>query len=122
MISVRNSRSAIGAAGFCADAGQLRVGIGKADTFCRMLEGIHRVTPSAAEAVARVYPDVRALVEAFEEYGEEVLADLPVCVFFFFYICCVSCGLENEGGGIGESGLMDGGVDPDLDDKAWEDN
>ncbi|RPB09144.1 hypothetical protein P167DRAFT_493126 [Morchella conica CCBAS932] len=77
-IPYKNSRSAIGAAGFCTDAGQLRVGIGKADTFRRMLEEIHRVTPSAAEAVVRVYPDVRALVEAFAGYGEEMLADLPI--------------------------------------------
>jgi crossover junction endonuclease EME1 len=82
--AARNSRSAIGAVGFCTVAGQLRVGIGKADTFRRMLEEIHRVTPSAAEAVVRVYPDVRALVAAFAECGEEVLADLPVCVVLLF--------------------------------------
>ncbi|KAI5842907.1 hypothetical protein DFP73DRAFT_479312 [Morchella snyderi] len=77
-IPYKNSRSAIGAAGFCTDAGQLRVGIGRADTFRRMLEEVYRVTPSAAEAVVRVYPDVRALVAAFAEFGEEALADLPI--------------------------------------------
>lgn len=69
---------------FCTDVGQVKTGIGKADTYSRMLEEIHRVTPSVANGVASEYPDVRALVNAFKLHGENAVEHLPVRAPFLF--------------------------------------
>lgn len=63
---------------FCTDVGQVKTGIGKADTYSRMLEEIHRVTPSVANGVASEYPDVQALVNGFKLHGENAVENLPV--------------------------------------------
>lgn len=63
---------------FCTDVGQVKTGLGKADTYSRMLEEIHRVTPSIANGVARKYPDVQALVNAFRLRGESAIENIPV--------------------------------------------
>lgn len=69
---------------FCTDVGQVKTGLGKADTYSRMLEEIHRVTPSVANGVASKYPDVQALVDAFRLHGENAVEDLPVGSHFHF--------------------------------------
>lgn len=77
----RKSRMAVDTA-FCTDVGQVKTGIGKADTYARMLEEINRVTPSVANGVASKYPDVQALVNGFKKEGELALEHLPVRAHF----------------------------------------
>lgn len=69
---------------FCTDVGQVKTGLGKADTYLGMLEEINRVTPSVANGVASQYPDVQALVNAFRLHGENALEDLPVSSYSYF--------------------------------------
>lgn len=71
---------------FCTDVGQVKTGLGKADTYSRMLEEIHRVTPSVANGVASEYPDVQALVNAFRLHGESAVENLPVRIHSQFHL------------------------------------
>lgn len=43
-----------------------------------MLEEIHRVTPSVANGIVSVYPNVQSLVNGFRLHGENALENLPV--------------------------------------------
>lgn len=75
-IPYRNSRTSTDVR-FCADIGQVRVGVGKKDIYLRMLEQINRITPSVAASIESVYPDVQTLVAAFKDQGEDALAEIP---------------------------------------------
>jgi len=61
---------------FCTDVGQVKTGADREDTWAKMLQEIHRVTPAVANGIVEGYPDVRSLVRAFEEGGEDVLRDV----------------------------------------------
>ncbi|CUS14374.1 unnamed protein product [Tuber aestivum] len=61
---------------FCAEVGQVKPGLGKRDTYRKMLQEITRITPGISAAIAKEYPDVRRLVHAIEHGGGEVLAGI----------------------------------------------
>ncbi|ETN45154.1 uncharacterized protein HMPREF1541_10031 [Cyphellophora europaea CBS 101466] len=50
---------------FYMGSGQFKTGDGVQETFCRMLEGQQRVTPSIAQSIAAEWPSPRELVAAF---------------------------------------------------------
>ncbi|PUU78278.1 ERCC4 domain-domain-containing protein [Tuber borchii] len=61
---------------FCTDVGQVKPGMGKRDTYRKMLQEITRVTPAISTAIAREYPDVRRLIGALERGGEDALVGI----------------------------------------------
>ncbi|KAJ7689625.1 hypothetical protein B0H17DRAFT_1066351 [Mycena rosella] len=66
----------------CADT-QMKTGAGFADTWVKMLEQVHRLTPSAARGIAEAYPNASALFKAYEgaptgKAREELLAGCRV--------------------------------------------
>lgn len=63
---------------FCMEAGQVKTGEDKYDTYIKMLQEIGRVTASAAHGIATEYPDVLSLVNGFRERGATGLQDLKV--------------------------------------------
>ncbi|CAZ85826.1 unnamed protein product [Tuber melanosporum] len=74
-IPYRHSRAHLDTS-FCADVGQVKPGLGKRDTYRKMLQEITRITPGISAAIAKEYPDVRRLVSAIEHGGGEVLAGI----------------------------------------------
>jgi crossover junction endonuclease EME1 len=72
---VRMSLNDAGAA-FCMDVGQVKTGEDARDTYVKMLQEVQRVTPAMAYGIANLYPNVRALVQAFREEGPLVLEDV----------------------------------------------
>jgi len=79
LIQNRHSRTHLDTS-FCADVGQVKPGLGKRDTYRKMLQEITRITPGIAAAIAKEYPDVRRLVGAIERGGGDVLAGIEVCL------------------------------------------
>jgi len=79
LIQNRHSRTHLDTS-FCADVGQVKPGLGKRDTYRKMLQEITRITPGISAAIVREYPDVRRLVGAIERGGGDVLADIEVCL------------------------------------------
>ena len=63
-------------AAFCMDVGQVRTGDDVMDTYVKMLQEVVRVTPAMAYGIANLYPNVRALVNAFKDEGQLVLEDV----------------------------------------------
>jgi len=63
---------------FCTDVGQVKTGVGAMDTWSKMLQGIHRVTPAVANGITDRYPDTRSLIRAFDTRGEGALATVPL--------------------------------------------
>ena len=63
---------------FCMESGQVRTGEDKDDTFVKMLQEVHYVTPPIAYAIASEYPNVISLVKAFQNHGPTILKDLQV--------------------------------------------
>ncbi|RPA93420.1 hypothetical protein L873DRAFT_1830767 [Choiromyces venosus 120613-1] len=61
---------------FCADVGQVKPGLGKRDTYRKMLQEITRITPGISAAIEKEFPDVRRLIGAIEREGAEVLAGI----------------------------------------------
>ena len=64
---------------FCMEAGQVKTGEDKNDTFIKMLQEIVRVTAPVAHGIAAEYPDVPSLINGFKERGVMALQDLKVC-------------------------------------------
>ncbi|KKY27501.1 hypothetical protein UCRPC4_g01096 [Phaeomoniella chlamydospora] len=60
-------------AAFCMDVGQVKTGDNAQETYIRMLQEVHRLTPAMAYGVANLYPNVLALVCAFREHGPNML-------------------------------------------------
>lgn len=79
LIQNRHSRTHLDTS-FCTDVGQVKPGMGKRDTYRKMLQEITRVTPGISAAIAREYPDVRRLIGALERGGEDALVGLEVCL------------------------------------------
>ncbi|KAI5843164.1 hypothetical protein BZA05DRAFT_411329 [Tricharina praecox] len=63
---------------FCTDVGQVKTGVDTMDTWSKMLQEIHRVTPAVANGITDRYPDARSLIRAFETLGEGAVADVPL--------------------------------------------
>ena len=63
---------------FCTDVGQVKTGVDAMDTWSKMLQEIHRVTPAVANGITDRYPDVKSLIRAFETQGEGALANVPL--------------------------------------------
>jgi crossover junction endonuclease EME1 len=77
-------------ASFCMEAGQVKTGEDRNDTYIKMLQEIVRVTPPVAYGIAAEYPDVPSLMNAFRERGATALQDLKVsslCVEHFQLRC-----------------------------------
>jgi len=79
LIQNRHSRTHLDTS-FCTDVGQVKPGMGKRDTYRKMLQEITRVTPGISAAIAREYPDVRRLIGALERGGEDALVGIEVCL------------------------------------------
>jgi crossover junction endonuclease EME1 len=60
------------------ESGQIGNGEDKDDTFVKMLQEIHHVTPPIAYGIASEYPNVISLIKAFRKHGPLVLKDLQV--------------------------------------------
>ena len=65
-------------ASFCMDAGQIKTGEDKTDTYVKMLQENIRVTAPVAHGIAAEYPNVVSLVRAFRIKGPLILEDLKV--------------------------------------------
>ncbi|KAI9773990.1 MAG: hypothetical protein M1839_001941 [Geoglossum umbratile] len=63
-------------ASFCMEAGQVKTGEDKNDTYIKMLQEIVRVTAPVAYGIAAEHPDVPTLMNAFRERGATALQDL----------------------------------------------
>lgn len=63
---------------FCMESGQVRTGEDKDDTFVKMLQEVHHVTPPIAYGIASEYPNIISLVKAFQKHGPLILKDLQV--------------------------------------------
>ncbi|KAL2044281.1 hypothetical protein N7G274_002986 [Stereocaulon virgatum] len=61
---------------FCMESGQVETGEDKDDTFVKMLQEIHHVTPPIAYGIASNYANVISLIKAFRTHGPLVLKDL----------------------------------------------
>lgn len=75
-ISLQNTRFSL-ELGFPTVGGQPKVGKDNKDTYFKMLQQIFRVTPDIAEGIQAKYKNVRLLVSAFRDHGDEVLTNLP---------------------------------------------
>ena len=62
--------------GFCMDAGQVRTGLDRTDTYVRMLQEVQRVTPSMAYGIANEFATVGELVRGFRTEGPALLAQI----------------------------------------------
>ena len=60
------------------EAGQVKTGEDKYDTYIKMLLEIVRVTAPVAHGIAAEYPDVPSLMNGFRERGVTALQDLKV--------------------------------------------
>ena len=60
------------------ETGQVRTGDDEADTFVKMLQQVARITESIASGIASEYPNVAALVKAFDKHGPLALENLAV--------------------------------------------
>ena len=65
-------------ASFCMDAGQVKAGEDKNDTYVKMLQENIRFTAPVAYGIAAEYPNVVSLVKAFRREGPLLLEDLQV--------------------------------------------
>ena len=65
-------------ASFCMDAGQIKTGEDKGDTYLKMLQENVRVTVPVAYGIAAEYPNVVSLVKGFRCEGPLLLEDLKV--------------------------------------------
>jgi hypothetical protein len=63
---------------FCMESGQIKSGSTVEDTYHKMLQQIHRVTPPIADAITGTYKTVHALIRAFQRGGPDILEDLQV--------------------------------------------
>ncbi|KAJ9144819.1 Crossover junction endonuclease eme1 [Coniochaeta hoffmannii] len=72
--------SNLASAGFCMEAGQVKTGDGKRDTYVRMLQEITRVTAPIAYGIAGEFGSVADLVRGLEEGGPLRLEDVRRCV------------------------------------------
>ncbi|KAI9862160.1 MAG: hypothetical protein M1813_004936 [Trichoglossum hirsutum] len=61
---------------FCMEAGQVKTGEDKSDTYIKMLQEIVRVTGPVAYGIAAEYPDLSSLMNAFRNRGPTALQDL----------------------------------------------
>lgn len=63
---------------FCMEKGQIKSGNGTEDTFHKMLQQVHRVTPQVADAITSVYKSAHALIRGFQQGGPDILENLQV--------------------------------------------
>jgi len=63
---------------FCMEGGQFKAGANAEDTFHKMLQQVHGVTPQRADAITGVYPSIGSLINGFKRGGPDILADIPV--------------------------------------------
>lgn len=63
---------------FCMESGQIKSGSTIEETYRKMLQQVHRVTPQIADTIAGTYKTVHALIRAFQRNGPDVLEDLQV--------------------------------------------
>lgn len=61
---------------FCMDAGQVKAGEDKKDTFVKMLQEVNRVTASMAYGIVEQYPSVVDLVDGMKGGGSGLLEDV----------------------------------------------
>lgn len=66
---------------FCMDVGQVKTGNDPEDTYFKMLQEINRVTAGVANGIMGEYKSVRELMNACKTEGEDVVADLEVCLY-----------------------------------------
>lgn len=80
-IPYRQQRMALDTA-FCMESGQVKTGENAEDTFVKMLQEIHRITPSIAYGIAAEYPSITKLMKAYElsgQQGRDLLMGLKKC-------------------------------------------
>ena len=82
--------------GFCMEAGQVKSGEDKEDTFIKMLQENIRITQSVAYGVASQYPSVMDLVLGFRRRGEFLLQDLEVIILATLLGCRFFADMETE--------------------------
>ena len=63
---------------FCMEVGQIKSGANVEDTYHKMLQQVHRVTPQIADTITGTYKSVYALISAFKRDGPSVLEGLQV--------------------------------------------
>ena len=63
---------------FCMESGQVRTGEDKDDTFLKMLQEVHHVTPPIAYGIASEYHNIISLIRAFRKHGPLILKNLQV--------------------------------------------
>jgi len=63
---------------FCMEKGQFKAGASTEDTFHKMLQQIHGVTPPKADAITGMYKSIGALINGFRRDGTDILANIPV--------------------------------------------
>lgn len=77
-IPYKKRASRMSSLSFCTDVGQVRTGKDAIDTWHRMLQEIPRVTQSISDGIARRYPSMKLLVEAFRQHGDGILAEIDI--------------------------------------------
>ncbi|KAG5437566.1 hypothetical protein PCANB_000994 [Pneumocystis canis] len=61
---------------FCMESGQIKTGIDIKDTYIKLLQTIHKVTPQIANIIVQKYPKISNLTSAFIKDGPDILSDL----------------------------------------------
>ena len=64
---------------FYTEKGQIKFDMDVEDTFHKMLQQIHHVTPHVADSIMGVYPSIHALVWGFKIGGMDILKNILVC-------------------------------------------
>ena len=72
------------------ESGQIKSGSNVEDTYHKMLQQVHRVTPQIADIITGTYKSVHALICAFQRGGPTVLEGLQV-----FSVCLVIVDIDD---------------------------
>ncbi|KAG4306228.1 hypothetical protein PORY_000216 [Pneumocystis oryctolagi] len=63
---------------FCMESGQIKTGVDPKDTYNKLLQTIHKVTPQIADVIIQKYPKISHLVSSFHENGPDALSDITI--------------------------------------------
>lgn len=80
-VPYRRERQEAQTAAFCMDAGQVKTGTDKHDTFIKMMQEVNRVTAPMAYGIAGKYPCVTNLARGMRIHGAMMLEDIKVFIF-----------------------------------------